>query len=76
VKFYLRSGNDYLEDAVEFSSKAAAVRYYRSDAEELDRIGQRHEASIHIAEDRDKAAEYPDFVLSLGPRGGVKIERA
>lgn len=24
---------------------------------------------------RDELVEYPDFVLSLGPRGGVKCER-
>lgn len=76
MKVFLRSGSDYLEDAKPFDSKAAAVCQFQRDAEELDRFGQKHEASIHIADHIDQVAEYPDFVLSLGPRGGVKIEKA
>lgn len=76
MKCFLRSSSDCLEDAKPFVSKASAVRQFQRDAEELDRFGQKHEASIHIADHIAQVVEYPDFVLSLGPRGGVKIERA
>jgi len=73
---YLRIGDDYLEDAKRFASVRAACAHFRGVAEELDRYGQQIEASIHLAPSRDDVAEYPDFVLSLGPRGGLRVERA
>lgn len=51
-----------------------AIGEYRAAMEELASYGQPIEASIHIAKDRDSIDEYPDLVLSPGPRGGVKIE--
>ena len=75
-KFFLRMGADYLEEARAFRSRAAAVDHYRDIAQELAGFGQEIEGSIHIAPDRDTLAEYPDCVLSLGPRGGVRVERA
>ena len=51
-----------------------AIGEYRATMEELARYGQPIEASIHIAKDRDSIDEYPNLVLSPGPRGGVKIE--
>ncbi len=75
MKAFLRMGNDYLEDAVKYNSVAACVEAYRVVAVELDRYGQNIEASIHIADTKEELNEYPDFVLSLGPRGGVKKER-
>lgn len=44
-------------------------------ARELARYGQSIEASIHIADNRDELDEYPDYVLSLGSRGGLVKER-
>ena len=73
---YLRIGDDYLEDAKRFLSVRAACDHFRSVANELDSYGQRIEATIHVAPDRYCVAEYPDFVLSLGPRGGLRVERA
>ena len=75
MKTYLRSGDDPVESAQPFHTKAAAIRHFQRDAEELANYGQRHEASLHIADHLDQVVEYPDFVLSLGPRGGVRVEK-
>jgi hypothetical protein len=71
---YLRFQDDYLEDAKAYQSKSAAIEAYRETMEELGRFGQRIEASLHIANSKAELAEYPDFVLSPGPRGGVRVE--
>lgn len=76
MKTYLRLGSDYLEDARRYRSKAAAIEAYRATAEELDRYDQPIDGSLHYARNKEELAEYPDFVVSMGPRGGVKIERA
>ena len=67
--------NDYLEDAEKCSSIAGAVRAFEHAARELAGYGQEIEASIHIAKIRGEVVEYPDYVLSLGPRGGVRKQR-
>ena len=72
---FLRSGSDYLEDSVKYSSIADAVEAYRHEATSLARFEQVHEATIHIAKTFDEVVEYPDMVLTLTPRGAVKIER-
>ena len=82
--YFVRIDNDYLEDAKRFSTKQKAIDYFLSVASELNRYGQRCEGSIHIATkddsgifDRfDDLSEYPDFVLSLGSRGGVQVVKA
>lgn len=76
MTYYLRMGSDYLDQAVGFTTKAAALGEFESTARELDRYGQRIEASLHIADSKDALQEYPDFVLSLGPQGGLRCERA
>lgn len=73
---YLVFSTDTLDQAQRHSSKASAIEAFRDCALELDGYGQHIEASLHYAEKRSEIAEYPDFVLSLGPRGGVKVERA
>lgn len=73
---FLVFGNEYLVEAKKFHSIAAAKEEYLSVARELDRYGQRIGGSIHIAQTRDDVVEYPDYVLSLGPHGGFKVERA
>lgn len=73
---YLRMGNDPLEEAILFPSIAEACDEFLDTARELARYGQRIEASIHIADNFYEVAEYPDYVLALGPRGGLKKERA
>lgn len=75
MRCYLRLAQDYLEDAKPFPSVKAAIDEYQTIALELDRIGQKIEATVHYRDERQhdepKCAEYPDWVLSLGPRGNV-----
>lgn len=73
-RYFLRMGSDYLEDAKPYRSKRAAVDAFADTARELARYDQRIEASVHIAPTMAEVVEYPDFVLSLGPRGGVRVE--
>lgn len=75
MKTYLRIGSDYLEDAKRYRSKKAAIAAYHHVASELARYDQRIDASLHYARTKDELQEYPDFVLSLGLRGGVRVER-
>ena len=75
MKTYLRIGDDHLEQAKRYASKSAAVDAFLEVARDLDRYGQRIEASLHYARTKAELVEYPDFILSLGPRGGLKIER-
>ncbi len=75
MRIYLLSSDDRLEDAVRYDSKKWAVKAFKADAEELALYNQRHEASLHYANSKAELQEYPDFVLSLGPRGGVKCEK-
>lgn len=81
VKCYLRQGDDYLEDAKLMPSLQAAKDEFESTARELDRFGQKIEATIHIYDPRVMNGalfchEYPDYVLSLGPKGGLRCDRA
>lgn len=77
MAYYLRIGNDYLDDAVKHPTKADAIASFRSTNDELDRFGNTPlDGSIHIADSKDDLAEYPDYVLSVGPRGGIRVERA
>lgn len=73
---YLVFSGEYLVQAQRHCSKASAIEAFRDVAVELDCYDQRIEAALYYAEKRSEIAEYPDFLLSLGPRGGVKIERA
>lgn len=70
---YLRFSNDYLDDAQRCSSKKEAIAEFRAVAEELARYDQVIEGAIHYAKSKSELDEYPDFVLSLGPRGGVAV---
>lgn len=72
---FLRIGDDYLDDATRCPSIAYAKAEFAAAATELGRYGQHTEASIHIAASKDELVEYPDFILSLGPRGGIRAER-
>lgn len=76
MPYYLRMGNDYLNEAERHTTLRDAVSAYREVANELNRYGQRIDASLHIAAKRSEIDEYPDYVLSVGPRGGVRCERA
>lgn len=76
--YWLRIGTDYLDDAVGYESKRAAIAAYREVVDEFSRFGNMPpDASVHITfSPADDPDEYPDFVLSQGPRGGVRIEGA
>ena len=62
-------------DYSRFKSKRDALEYFRGVALELDGYGQRIEATLHKGHGTDYS-EYPDYVLSLGPRRGLKVEAA
>ncbi len=72
--WFLRIGDDYLDDALCYQTKQAAINKYQRVAQELARYEQNIEAALHRASRRDALDEYPDFVLSLGVRGGVRVE--
>lgn len=72
---YLRFAEEYLEDSKRFESKKAAIDYFAYTARELARYDQKIAATLHVGKSLDEIAEYPDFVLSLGPRGGIVCER-
>lgn len=76
MPYYLCIGADPLDDACGYARKSDALDTFRDVAEGLARFGQAIEGTIHIADKRSEVVEYPDFVLSLGPRGGVRCERA
>lgn len=80
MKCYLSYASDHsLLDAEPCDSIAEAKRRFVFTAEELARYGQEGtEAFIHIRDERQhdepKLAADPSYVLSLGPRGGLKCE--
>lgn len=71
--FYAGSPHD---EPIPFRSMAEAKDDFWVTAKELDRYGQKCEATLHIAPTLLQMSEYPDYVLSLGPRGGLKVESA
>lgn len=80
AKVYLRIGDDCMDQAQLCDSIKDARAEFEAVARELDGYGQRVDASLHrYCRDLPgpvQAAEYPDYVLSLGPRGGVRMGRA
>lgn len=75
MPFYLRIDNEDLEDIASFPNKAGAVAEFEKIARGLLPYGQIVEGTIYVADYLDDFP-YPDFVLGLGPRGGVRVERA
>ena len=76
ARYYLRMGDDDLDQARRYRTRADALAAFGHVARELARYGQVLDASVHLAASRDQLAESPDLVLSLGPRGGIQVERA
>ena len=76
ARYFLRLGSDDLDQARRYRTRAAAVAAYGHAAREQAEYGQDLDASVHLAPTRAELVEYPDLVLSLGPRGGVRVERA
>lgn len=75
MPYYLCIGDD-MDRAERCSTVREAILIYREVADELGRYDQRIHASLHKALKRSEIDEYPDYVLSVGPRGGIRCERA
>lgn len=75
MAYYLRIGDASIEDAERHLTLGDAKASFMEAANELYSYGQPIEASVHIADRKSNVDEYPDYVLSLGPRGGCKCER-
>ena len=72
--WFLRMGGDCLDDALIFKTKTAAINKFQRVAQELASYDQDLEASLHLALNRNTLNEYPEYVLMLGPRGGVQVQ--
>lgn len=70
--YFLRMGDDYLEDSMGFKTLKGARDEFEDTAAELFMYGQSIQASIHKAPSIDEVVEYPDYVLSYD--GKVIIE--
>ena len=75
MKTFLRMGTDCLSAVEEHPSISEACAAFLSTAKDLNRYGQKIDGALHFAPDLASIAEYPDRVLSLGPRGGLKMEK-
>ena len=75
MAYYLRIGSDCLDQAERHSTLGDAKAEFLCSARELAMFGQPLEASVHIGKRKSELDEYPDYVLSLGPRGGLRCER-
>ena len=73
MKCYLRYQADYLADSEPCRSIAEAKDKFTQTALELDRYGQKIEATIHIPTSGE-LHEYPDYLLSLSPKGKLVCE--
>lgn len=74
--YFLRIDNDTLDEAKPFHTRRGAVAHFRIVASELARYGQKCSATVHRGVTRIHLDEYPDWVLHLGPRGGVQVTAA
>jgi len=72
---YLRMNNDALADAEHSNSIATARAKFKEAAKQLDGYGQKITATLHVASSMAAAVEYPDYLLELGSRGGLKSTR-
>ncbi len=75
VLVFLRVDNDSLDDARPFNTLRGAKARFRHIASELARYDQDCVATVHYARRRDELNEYPEYILELGPRGGVIVSR-
>ena len=67
-----------LDSAPWYYTKRDAISAFADYALEGMRTGlaEAPTGAIHEAPSRDELDEYPDWVLSIGPRGGVRVDRA
>lgn len=73
---FLRVGSDDLGDAIAYATKRDACEAFKRVARELGQYDQEIDGAIHYARNKNELNEYPDFILSLGTRGGLRIVRA
>lgn len=88
MKCFLQIGGDFIEDSIPCDSVDDAVWEYRRYVKDVMRFQDTaDEAAIHLIDNspslaelrpdpRDRITDYPDYVLSVGPRGGIRKERA
>lgn len=75
MKCYLMyAGTLYPEYEAHRSLGDAKAEFFEA-ATQLAGYGQTLQASLHIAKSEELIDEYPDYVLSLSPRGALKCER-
>lgn len=75
-KFYYLQYNDYSKPE-RYNTLADAKQAYGEYVEDTKNLGNTPlAATVHIATSRSAIAEYPDYVLSVGPRGGIRLEKA
>ena len=72
---FLRFDAEPLEKAMPFNTLRGAKRSFRVIAGNLAQYGQCCVATVHYARRRDELNEYPEYMLELGPRGGVIVSR-
>ena len=75
MAYFLAYPRDYVCDFEEYPTKKAALAAFRKTGRELARVGHYSEAVLYKADTRSEVREYPDFVLSYGPRG-MRVEMA
>ena len=75
MAYYLCIGVDTLDEACRYATKKDALSTFRDVAEGQARFGRDVQGTIHMADRRSEVVEDPDWVLSLGPRGGLRCER-
>lgn len=74
--FFLQFQSGTPEKPERHASLKDAKAAFLEVATELAQHGQSIVATVHIAPTRYEIAEYPDYALSLGPRGGVRCTKA
>ena len=81
MRYYLTLGaplDGGLDSAPWYYTKQDAISAFADYAREGMRTGldETPTGAIHAAPSRDTLTDYPDWILSIGPRGGVRVDRA
>lgn len=76
MAYVMRYADSPREEVTRFETIDAATAAFIKRAGDLARFGQSVEASLHFLRYNGAWEEYPDYLLSIGPRGGVKRVRA
>lgn len=74
-KCYLNIEGDDLVQSRRYMSIRDACDDYLDTARILSQVGQPARGYIHIANYMREMCDYPDFRLSLGPKGGLVKEK-